>query len=155
MVAYFLRHNGSSWCSFLKEKVQIFEALIDNTRNVLCVPAAHLVQCHRWFDFVKNFFDSCKNNKNNKLINLYTNCVPSLSSVPKITAWLLAIVILWTNEFSLWLVLMRGTMTPSFDRPSQVHMNSGLFSRKRATTSPFLYPWLLKTFAILLLYSST
>lgn len=82
-------------------------------------------------------------------------CIPSLNSVPKITAWLLAIVMLCTNEFSLWLVLMRGTITPSLAKPSQVHINSGLFSRNRAIMSPFLYPWLLNTLAILLLYSST
>lgn len=60
-----------------------------------------------------------------------------------------------TKEVNLRFVLINGTTTPSLDNPSHVHTNSGRFSMKSATISPFLYPWLLKIFAILLLYSST
>lgn len=79
---------------------------------------------------------------------------PSDSSLPNITACDLAIVMEWTRVESLKFVLMNGTITPNLDKPSHTPIYSGLFSMKRATTSPFLYPWLLNTLAILLLYSS-
>lgn len=92
--------------------------------------------------------------KNQYKIKEFKN-LPCDSSVPKMIAWLLAMVMECTSEVSLKLVLMSGVITPSLESPNHIHINSGLFSKNKATLSPFLYPWLLKTFASLLLYSST
>lgn len=84
----------------------------------------------------------------------HLNILPD-RSVPKITALTEATDIQWKSESTRRLVLISAVTTPSLDNPSQMQINSGQFSKKRATTSPFWYPCALKKFAILFEYSST
>lgn len=78
------------------------------------------------------------------IINCYNIYLPLICSLPIMTAEQFDTFIECANASERKLLLIKATITPILDKPSQMHTYSGQLSMYKATISPRLSPCSLK-----------